>query len=83
MSAWELAALVLLLPFAAGGWGCCRGSVGDRLVAMMFAGEVATLVFLALAAASHRGFYIDCALATAILPYPASIVYGGFFEEWL
>jgi multisubunit Na+/H+ antiporter MnhF subunit len=83
MNAWQIAVVVLMVPFCVGGWACCRGSVENRLVGLMFGGEIATLVFLALAAASHRGFYIDCALATAILPYPASIVFAHYFEQWL
>jgi multisubunit Na+/H+ antiporter MnhF subunit len=83
MTAWTIAVLALFLPLAAAGWGCARGKTEDRLVALMFAGEVATLILLALAAATHRGFYVDCALAAAILPYPSSIVFAQFYEKWV
>jgi multisubunit Na+/H+ antiporter MnhF subunit len=83
MSAWTIATLVLFVPLAIGGRACCRGHSEDRLVGLMFAGEVATLIFLTLTSVSHRGFYIDCALVAAILPYPSSIVFAHFFEKWL
>lgn len=83
MTAWTITVLVLFVPLAIAGWGCARGRSEDRLVALMFAGEIATLILLALAAASHRSFYVDCALAAAILPYPSSIVFAHFFEKWV
>lgn len=83
MNAWLVAALALLVPMAACGWACCRGRTADRITALMLSGEVATLLFLVLAAGYHRDFYLDCALAAAILPYPSSIVFAHFFERWL
>jgi multicomponent Na+:H+ antiporter subunit F len=83
MNAWLVAALALLVPLAACGWACRTRTLADRIVALMLAGEIATLVLLLLAAGYHRDFYVDCALAAAILPYPSSIVYAHFFERWL
>jgi multisubunit Na+/H+ antiporter MnhF subunit len=83
MTAWTVATLVLFAPLAIAGWACGRGRSEDRLVALMFSGEIATLIFLALTTVSHRGFYIDCAVVAAILPYPSSIVLAHFFERWI
>lgn len=83
MNAWLVTALVLFAPMAACGWCCRSGTTAGRIVALMLTGELATLILLALAAGYHRDFYLDCALAAAILPYPSSIVFAHFFERWL
>lgn len=83
MNVWLLCALVLMVPLALCCAGCLWGESSRRLVALLMSGEVATLILLALALAYHRAFYVDCALAAAILPYPSSIVYAHFFEKWL
>lgn len=83
MSVWIWGAAVFLIALAAPAWRCVRGHTDDRLVALMYTGELATLAFLVMSVASHRSFYIDCALAAAILPYPSSIVFSHFYERWL
>lgn len=83
LNEWLAAAAGFMIALAVCGWSCSRGTSGDRLVALMFTGEISTLIFLVLAAGYQRDFYIDCALAAAILPYPSSIVFAHFFERWI
>lgn len=83
MSAWMLAGCMCMIALVAPAWRCSRGGTNDRLIGLMFAGELATLVLLALAVAFERSFYVDCALAVAILPYPSALVFAHFYEKWL
>ncbi len=67
MSVWIYSAAIFLIALAAPAWRCARGRTDDRLVALMYSGELATLAFLVMSVAAQRSFYIDCALAAAIL----------------
>jgi multisubunit Na+/H+ antiporter MnhF subunit len=83
MTLWLAACAILMAPLTCATWRANRGPIADRLVALMFAGEIATLIFLGLGVAYHRDFYLDCALTAAILPFPSSITYAHFFERWV
>ena len=83
MTVWLDATVALLVLLAVCGWCCARGSTANRIVALMLSGEIATLALVAMTAGYQRSFYIDTALAAAILPYPSSIVFANFYERWL
>ena len=83
MSAFEIAAAVLLVALGVCGAAMLRADLGSRLVATQMAASIATFITLLLSAGFGRGFYVDVALVLAVTSVAGGLVYARQFERWL
>jgi multicomponent Na+:H+ antiporter subunit F len=81
MSAWLLAAIVLLGALGACVVGCLVFSILDALVALELAGTVSTVIFLVLAEGFHRQPFVDLALVLAVLTFVGSLAFVRLLER--
>ena len=83
MSAWHVAALVLLIGLLPCMAVCLRGSPMDRLVGLEMAGTLDTLILLVLAAAYEQAIFFDLAVVLALVTFAGGLVFARFLERWL
>jgi multicomponent Na+:H+ antiporter subunit F len=83
MSAWLLAAVVLLLGLVPCAIVCLRGTPMERLVGLEMAGTVDTMVLLVLAQAYGQAIFFDLAVVLALLTFAGALVFVRFLERWL
>lgn len=83
MSDWMLAALGLVPPVAAAMLACCRGSSGNRLVAVQLTTGLVTLLLAVMTFAFDQSSFIDLALVLALLSLPGTLLMTHFLERWL
>jgi multisubunit Na+/H+ antiporter MnhF subunit len=83
MTAYFIAAAVLLAGLAPLILFSVRASPPDGLVALNLGGTIATLVLLLLAEATQRQPFFDLALVSAVLSFVGGLAYARFLERWL
>ncbi|MGZ3457474.1 MAG: monovalent cation/H+ antiporter complex subunit F [Archangium sp.] len=81
MSAWELAALGLLVALMPCGLLCARAPTMDRLVALQLATNITSLLLLVLARVYERSIYFDVALVLAVLSFPGTLIFVRLLER--
>lgn len=82
MTAWLVAAVVLLGAYVPAGVVCLRGAPMDRLVGFQMASTLTLALLLVLAQATHRSGFVDLALAYAVLSLPAGLALARLMERW-
>jgi multisubunit Na+/H+ antiporter MnhF subunit len=60
-----------------------RASPPDGLVALNVGGTIATLVLMLLAEATRRQPFFDLAVISALLSFAGGLAYARFLERWL
>jgi multicomponent Na+:H+ antiporter subunit F len=83
MTAYFVAAAVLLGGLAPLIVFSVHASPPDGLVALNLGGTIATLVLLLLAEATERQPFFDLALVSAVLSFAGGLAYARFLERWL
>jgi multicomponent Na+:H+ antiporter subunit F len=83
MTAYFVAATVLLVGLAPLIVFAVTASPQDGLVALNLGGTIATLVLLLLAEATRRQPFFDLALVSAVLSFAGGLAYARFLERWL
>jgi multicomponent Na+:H+ antiporter subunit F len=77
--------VVVLLVAAAGPClvAVCRGTPGERLVALQCVSVVVTLALVVLSVGLHRPSYLDVPLVLALVSLGGSLVFARFFGRAL
>jgi multicomponent Na+:H+ antiporter subunit F len=77
--------VVVLLVAAAGPClvAVCRGTPGERLVALQCVSVVVTLALVVLSVGLHRPSYLDVPLVLALVSLAGSLVFARFFGRAL
>jgi multisubunit Na+/H+ antiporter MnhF subunit len=83
MNLWLIAAAGLMLGFVPCAVVLVRARTMERLVAVQSAGTLTTVILLLLSAGFRQPSFSDLALTSALLSYPASLLFAKFFERWL
>jgi multisubunit Na+/H+ antiporter MnhF subunit len=83
MNIWTAAAAALGLGLALCGWVIARARTIERLAALQMAGTLTTLILLLIARGVSQSSFCDLALASALLSFPAGLLFAHFFERWL
>lgn len=83
MSAYLIAATVLLTGLGPLIVFSIRPSPPDGLVALNLGGTIATLVLLLLAEGTGRQPFFDLAVVSAVLSFAGGLAYARFLERWL
>lgn len=83
MNYWLWAALALSLALLPCLYVCAFKPAEDRLVAMEFAGCIATLDLVLLAEGFHRPSFFDLPLTLAFLSFGGGMVFARFLQRWL
>ncbi len=83
MTVWRLAATAFLPPLAVAVLMCARGTLGQRLAAVQFAGALAALLLVVMTFAFEQASSMDLALTLSLLALPAALLYALFLERWL
>jgi multicomponent Na+:H+ antiporter subunit F len=83
MTAYFVAAAVLLAGLGPLIVFAIRASPPDGLVALNLGGTIATLVLLLLAEATRRQPFFDLAVVSALMSFAGGLAYARFLERWL
>jgi multicomponent Na+:H+ antiporter subunit F len=83
MSAWLIAATILLAALVLPGIVCVRRPPMDALVALELSGVVVTLVFALLAEGYHRQPFMDLAIVLALMTFVGSLAFARLLERWV
>ena len=83
MTVWAIAALAATLALGVCGLAIARGSIATRLVALQLAGTATAIDLLLIAQSFGNESAYDLALASALLSFPAGLVYARFYGRWL
>jgi len=83
MNLFLLAAAAILVCLVPAGIVCFRGTLGDRLVGLEFAGALVTIELLLLAEGYHRASFYDLPLTLAFLSFGGGMVFARFVQRWL
>ena len=83
MSAFHVAATVLLAGLLLPAFVCTRARVLDGIVALELFGATTTLVLLCLAEGYHRGVYFNVALIAALVTWIGGLVFVRFLARYL
>ena len=83
MTLWTAASLVATFALGACGYALARGTIATRLVALQLAGGIAAVDLLLIAQSFGNESVYDTALASALLSFPAGLVYARFYSRWL
>jgi multisubunit Na+/H+ antiporter MnhF subunit len=83
MNLWLVAAAGLMLGFVPCAVVLVRAQTLERLVAVQSAGAMMTTILLLTAVGFNQPSFSDLALSSALLSYPASLLFAKFFERWL
>jgi multicomponent Na+:H+ antiporter subunit F len=83
LTAYLVAAAVLLCGLAPLIVFAIRATPPDGLVALNLGGTIATLVLLLLAAGTGRQPFFDLAVVSAVLSFGGGLAYARFLERWL
>ena len=81
MSAWLVAAIVLLGALGTCVVACLIFSIFDALIALELAGTVSTVIFVVLAEGFHRQPFVDLALVLAVLTFVGSLAFVRLLER--
>lgn len=82
MSAWLVAAAILLLGLIGCAVVAVRGNPADALVGLVAAGVVVTLVLILLSVGFGRTIYGDVAVVIAVLSFAGGLVFVQYLERW-
>lgn len=83
MSAFHVAATVLIVALLLPGYVCARGRALDGVVALQLLGATATVILLCLAEGYHRGIYFNVSLVAAAATWIGSLVFVRFLARFL
>ena len=83
MSAFHVAATVLIVALVLPGYVCVRARPLDAIVALELIGAITTVVLLCLAEGYHRGIYFNVALIAAGVTWIGGLVYVRFLARHL
>ncbi len=83
MSAWSLAATVLLLALVPCGIKSFRGTPMQRLVGLEMSSAVVTLLLLLLSQSAKMPSFYDLTLTLALLTFGGALVFARFLERGL
>ena len=83
MSAFHVAATVLLVAMLLPAYVCVRARPLDGVVALELFGTTATVVLLCLAEGYHRGIYFNVALIAALVTWIGGLVFVRFLARYL
>ncbi|PYJ25820.1 MAG: hypothetical protein DME91_01975 [Verrucomicrobia bacterium] len=83
MNIWIAAAIALAFGFPLCGRVIVRAPVMDRLAALQLASTLTALILLLFALGVSQSSFCDLALATALLSFPAGLLFAHFYERWL
>jgi len=83
VSAFHVAATVLLFALLLPAYVCMRARALDGIVALELFGATTTLVLLCLAEGYHRGVYFNVALIAALVTWVGGLVYVRFLARYL
>lgn len=83
MSAFHIAATVLIVALLLPGYVCVRARALDAIVALELIGATTTVVLLCLAEGYHRGVYFNVALIGAGVTWIGGLVYVRFLARYL
>jgi len=83
VSAFHVAATVLIAALLLPGWVCLRARVLDAIVALELIGATTTIVLVCLAEGYHRGVYFNVALVAAAVTWIGGLVYVRFLARYL
>jgi multicomponent Na+:H+ antiporter subunit F len=82
VSAWLVAAAILLLGLIGCAVVAVRGNPADALVGLVAAGVVVTLVLILLSVGFGRTIYGDVAVVIAVLSFAGGLVFVQYLERW-
>jgi multisubunit Na+/H+ antiporter MnhF subunit len=83
MNLWLLATVGLMLGLVPCAIVLVRARTTERLVAVQLAGSLTTVILLLLSVGYRQPSFADLALTSALLSYPAGLLFAKFFERWL
>jgi multisubunit Na+/H+ antiporter MnhF subunit len=83
VSAFHIAATVLIVALLLPGYVCVRARPLDAIVALELVGATTTVVLLCLAEGYHRGIYFNVALIAAVASWIGGLVYVRFLARYL
>jgi multisubunit Na+/H+ antiporter MnhF subunit len=83
VSAFHVAATVLLVALLLPGYVCLRARALDGVVALELFGATTTIVLLCLAEGYHRGVYFNVALVAALVTWISGLVFARFLARYL
>ncbi len=84
MTGWLAGAFALCAGLVPCGWVCLRANDAvERLVALEMAAALVTLAMVMIAEAMQRTFFLDLALAQALLSFGGGLVFARFLERWV
>jgi multicomponent Na+:H+ antiporter subunit F len=83
VTAFLVAALVLMVALGPCAWVCWKGSPEDRLVALGLTGTVQALVLLTLAVGFAEPALASLGAVLAIMSNAGTLVFARFLERWV
>ncbi len=83
MTAWMMAMLALLPPFAIAALHASRGALPQRVVGLQWATSLAMILLTLVTFALDQSSFIDLPLALALLSLPGTLLAVVFLERWL
>lgn len=83
MSDWMIAAVALALGYVPLVAVIGRAKLLDRLVAAQMASVLTILELELLGQAFSESFYLDLAMAVALLSFPAGLAFVYFYARWV
>lgn len=83
MTAFQIAALIMLVGFALSAIATFRGDIGARLVAAQLSSTVTILITVLLSTTYGRDFYVDVALILVVMAVIGGLMFARFLERWL
>lgn len=83
MSAWQICACLATIALAVSGTVLVRGDIESRLAVLPLLTSIAALDALAIAQSFGNQSAYDVAALTAVLAFPAGLVFARFYARWL
>ena len=83
MNPWLIAAAGVMLGLVPCAVVLVRARTMERLVAVQSAGALMTIILLLFSVGFNQPSFSDLALTSALMSYPASLLFAKFFERWL
>ncbi len=83
MSAWTVAATVLVFCLVPAGAAVLRGDAVERLVGLELGGYLVIFILVALAEAEGESQFLTVGLALSLLSFGGNLVFVRFLERWL
>ncbi|HYZ39287.1 MAG TPA: monovalent cation/H+ antiporter complex subunit F [Stellaceae bacterium] len=83
MNVWLVCTIALFPPLAVVFYVGFRGDLADRLVAVVFASSMTTLVLVLMSFAFDQPSLVDLPLAITFVSLPGLLVFAHVIERWL